>query len=140
MRRIREKYGQVNMKGATASLVLALAIALSLSQSAEAIAAPPDEGPSVSDRPLKPVDAEVKALAQAADTGEPVEVLSQRTEISQVFANPSGTFTQESYATPQWTRKNHKLVDINTDLAAEIDGRIAAKATDIGVSFSGGGS
>ncbi|MFF9569881.1 FG-GAP repeat domain-containing protein [Streptomyces sp. NPDC014685] len=140
MRRIREKYGQINMKGAVASLVLALAIALSLPQPMEAIAAAPDEGPSASDRALKSVDAEAKALAQAVDTGEPVEVLPQRTEISQVFANPSGTFTQDSYATPQWTRKNHKLVDINTDLASEANGRIAAKATEIGVSFSGGGS
>lgn len=39
------------------------------------------------------VSAESRALAEAAESGEPVEVLSLRTEASQVFANPSGTFT-----------------------------------------------
>jgi hypothetical protein len=82
---------------------------------------------------------ETKALAQAADSGEPVEVLSQRTEASQVFANPSGTFTEERFATAQWARQGNHLVDIDTRLRTGYDGKITPKATAVGLEFSGGG-
>ncbi|MFD4211150.1 hypothetical protein ACFWRG_34880, partial [Micromonospora tulbaghiae] len=59
-------------------------------------------------------DPEALAQAEAAETGQPVEVLAQRTEASQVFANPDGTFTQDTYALPQFVRQNQKLVPIDT--------------------------
>ncbi|MGX1907436.1 FG-GAP-like repeat-containing protein [Streptomyces phaeochromogenes] len=82
---------------------------------------------------------EAEALAQAADSGAPVEVLSQRTEASQVFANPSGTFTEERFATAQWARQGNNLVDIDTRLHTGDDGKITPKATAVGLEFSGGG-
>ncbi|MBP0460473.1 VCBS repeat-containing protein [Streptomyces bomunensis] len=57
-----------------------------------------------------------------------------------MFANPSGTFTQDVYATPQWTQQDHTLVPIDPTLTKGSDGRIATKATTVAVSFSDGGS
>ncbi|MFJ6650471.1 FG-GAP repeat domain-containing protein [Streptomyces sp. NPDC091290] len=82
---------------------------------------------------------ETQALAEAAETGDPVEVLSHRTESSQVFANPSGTFTEERYATAQWARKGNRLVDVDTSLRRDDDGTIRPEATTVGLKFSGGG-
>ncbi|WP_156722278.1 FG-GAP-like repeat-containing protein [Streptomyces apocyni] len=82
---------------------------------------------------------EARALAQAAKDGKPVEVLSQRTENAQVFANPEGDFTQDTYATAQWVRKGNKLIDIDPTLAKNADGDYATRATEVGVTFSGGG-
>ncbi|MFC9537105.1 VCBS repeat-containing protein [Streptomyces sp. NPDC056975] len=65
---------------------------------------------------------------------------SQRTEASQVFANPSGTFTEDRYAIAQWARKGDKLVDIDTTLQTGTDGIISPKATGVGLKFSGGGA
>ncbi|WP_405535282.1 FG-GAP-like repeat-containing protein (plasmid) [Streptomyces canus] len=56
-----------------------------------------------------------------------------------MFANPSGTFTEERYATAQWARKGGRLVDIDTSLSRSADGKIAPKATTVGLEFSGGG-
>ncbi|WP_239076522.1 VCBS repeat-containing protein [Streptomyces sp. SID9913] len=85
------------------------------------------------------MNAEEKASSAAEESGKRVEVLSRRSETSRVFANPSGSFTQESYATAQWTRQGNKLVDIDTTLEATDDGRLGTKATTVGVSFSNGG-
>ncbi|MFG3589487.1 FG-GAP-like repeat-containing protein [Streptomyces sp. NPDC047990] len=81
---------------------------------------------------------ETQALTKAAQSGKPVEVLSHRTEASQVFANPSGTFTEERYTTAQWARKNNKLVDIDTSLHRDDDGTIRPAAATVGLKFSGG--
>ncbi|MFF4161093.1 FG-GAP repeat domain-containing protein [Streptomyces sp. NPDC001678] len=80
-----------------------------------------------------------RAAAQAAESGEPVEVISRRTESSSVFANPSGTFTEERYAVPQRVRKDRKLVDIDATLRSVKGGKLSPKATAVGVEFSGGG-
>ncbi|WP_353945534.1 VCBS repeat-containing protein [Streptomyces sp. HUAS MG91] len=82
---------------------------------------------------------ETKALAKAEETGDPAEVLSRRTEASQVFANPSGTFTEDRYAIAQWVRKGNRLVDIDTSLSENSDGTISPEATGVGLEFSGGG-
>ncbi|MEV6395908.1 VCBS repeat-containing protein [Streptomyces sp. NPDC051907] len=66
--------------------------------------------------------------------------MSRRTETSQVFANPSGTFTEDRYALAQWTRQDGRLVEIDTTLKPGADGRISPKATTIGLEFSGGGA
>ncbi|MFC7472697.1 hypothetical protein ACFQVA_42575 [Actinomadura keratinilytica] len=80
-----------------------------------------------------------KALLQAEESGEPVEVLTERTETTQVFANPSGTLTQDTYALPQWVRQDGTLREIDTTLAKNTDGTLSPKATEVEVRFSGGG-
>ncbi|MDW8805671.1 FG-GAP-like repeat-containing protein [Streptomyces scabiei] len=82
---------------------------------------------------------ESKALTQAAESGQPVELLSHRGEASQVFANPEGTFTEERYATAQWARQGNRLVDFDTSLSTDGNGKITPKATAVGLEFSGGG-
>ncbi|MFJ6441994.1 hypothetical protein [Streptomyces sp. NPDC091649] len=81
------------------SLALALTAPLVGTQSAAA-----DE------KPTKPssqehTPEETRALAKAADTGEPVEILSHRTETAETFANPEGSFTTDQYALAQRVRK-----------------------------------
>lgn len=83
---------------------------------------------------------ESQALEQAKATGERVEVLSERTETSSVYANPSGTFTEEQHAVPIRVVKDHRFVDVDTDLAVQADGTIAPKAAAVGLTFSGGGN
>ncbi|MFI1592140.1 FG-GAP repeat domain-containing protein [Streptomyces halstedii] len=130
-------------KGISGKVVSAIAVAvvcaLGAPTTAQSAVAAPQKTPG-EDSPVRQLSAEEKASSEAEESNRPVEVLSQRSETSRVFANPSGTFTQESYATAQWTRRNNKLVDINTNLKATSDGRISTQATTVGVSFSNGGS
>ncbi|PCG81894.1 hypothetical protein CIB93_33010 [Streptomyces sp. WZ.A104] len=117
----------------------ALAVALTLGAPQhlpEAAAAEPE----TTSTPAAPkADAETAAAAEAAESGKPVEVLAQRTETSQVFANPDGTFTQDTYALPQFVRQGNKLVSIDTTLKSHADGSLSPKATEVDVRFSGGG-
>lgn len=116
--------------------VIASALTMSLISAGPSAA---DASPSSSPGGQQRSSQESQALADAAESGEPVEVLSRRTEASQVFANPSGTFTEERYATAQWARKGNRLVDIDTDLSLGADGKITPEATTVGLEFSGGG-
>ncbi|WP_327357934.1 hypothetical protein [Streptomyces sp. NBC_01304] len=86
------------------------------------------------------VSAETTALAKARASGRRVEVLKERTETSQVFANPSGTFTHEQYSLPVRVRKAGRWVPIDTDLAKRADGTVGPKAVPGAMAFSGGGS
>ncbi|MFJ6945302.1 VCBS repeat-containing protein [Streptomyces wuyuanensis] len=79
------------------------------------------------------------ASAEAADTGERVEVKALRTETTEIYANPDGSFTSEQYALAQRVRKGGKLVDLDTSLARNPDGSYSARATEVQVTFSGGG-
>lgn len=84
---------------------------------------------------------ESKASALAAKTGERVAVDAATTESSQVFANPDGTFTQESNAAPVRARKDDGTwAPIDTTLVRKTDGSVRAKNTTAGLTFSGGGS
>ncbi|MET9060780.1 FG-GAP-like repeat-containing protein [Streptomyces antibioticus] len=83
--------------------------------------------------------AESRAQAKALASGEPVEVIAHRTETVQVFANPDGSFTQDTYALAQFVRKSHTMVPIDTTLKANADGTFSPAATEVGVTFSGGG-
>ncbi|ATL32943.1 FG-GAP-like repeat-containing protein [Streptomyces formicae] len=134
----RAAYRRLPLAAATA---LALAVPL-LAATPAATAVPMDTAAAPTDQGhAADTSAEQgKALAEAASTGEPVEVAPLRTEASQVFANPSGTFTEERFATAQWVRKDHKLVDIDTSLHRGTDGSITPEATTVGLKFSGGGT
>lgn len=114
---------------------IALTLVTPLITAAPSAAATPSPVPAGQAYPAE----ETKALAKAAESGEPVEILSRRTEASQVFANPSGTFTEERYTTAQWARKGNRLVDIDTTLSVGTNGKIAPKATTVGLEFSSGG-
>ncbi|MGI5440441.1 FG-GAP-like repeat-containing protein [Streptomyces shenzhenensis] len=119
----------------TTALVVGLTVLMPVSASAQDTVSPSPDKALVQGESAE----ETQALAKAAETGEQVEVLSRRTEASQVFANPSGSFTEERYATAQWARKGNRLVDIDTGLHRSDDGTISPQATTVGLTFSGGG-
>jgi hypothetical protein len=84
---------------------------------------------------------EASALAAARDDGRPVEALSDRTELSQTFANPSGTLTlQESVVPVRARRADGAWVPIDTRLRPRPDGSVASVASVVDVAFSGGGA
>ncbi|MGW3130670.1 LamG domain-containing protein [Streptomyces sp. NPDC001123] len=64
-----------------------------------------------------------------------------RSETSEVFANPDGTFTQETNAAPVRAQLDDGVwAPIDTTLHADSDGSVRAAATTVQVSFSGGGN
>ncbi|MDN5384865.1 FG-GAP-like repeat-containing protein [Streptomyces sp. LB8] len=81
-----------------------------------------------------------RALKQAADTGRRVEVVSERTEYSTTFANPEGTFTQETHVVPIRVRQNGRLVTADPTLVKGKDGVVRPRASAVGIEFSGGGA
>ncbi|MFE3071580.1 VCBS repeat-containing protein [Streptomyces sp. NPDC059247] len=141
-RTIRKRSG----RSATAVVAVVAAAALGTTLMPQASASSPAGGPgsdaaTVAERTASPAPTpDEEASRKAKETGRPVEVLADRTETSQLFANPSGSFTREQYALPRWTRQDNKLVPIDTELSSTPEGRIAPKATTVGLSFSGGGS
>ncbi|MFG2880681.1 FG-GAP-like repeat-containing protein [Streptomyces sp. NPDC048337] len=84
--------------------------------------------------------AETSAKSEAKKTGKPVEIHSKRTETDDVWANPDGTLTANHALAPVRVYRGGKLVDADTKLAKQSDGRIAPGATAVGLSFSGGGT
>ncbi|WP_234362930.1 FG-GAP-like repeat-containing protein [Streptomyces formicae] len=82
---------------------------------------------------------ETAASRQAARSGDRVEVVSGRTEYATVYANPDGTFTQDTATVPVRTKRDGKLVDVDETLEEQADGTLAPRAASVGVRFSGGG-
>lgn len=76
------------------------------------------------------------AKAKAADGS--VEVVSETTERSRVFANPDGTRTLETSPQPVRVKKNGEWTAVDTSLHKRADGGVEAKATTADVVFSGG--
>lgn len=99
--------------------------------------AEPDPGASSS--VVTEAASEGEARSAAAASGQRVEVLDQRSETGQVFANPSGSLTLEQHSSPVRTRKDGRWVGIDTTVRLD-GGRVVPGATAAGVSFSGGGS
>ncbi|MEU6994654.1 LamG-like jellyroll fold domain-containing protein [Streptomyces sp. NPDC046465] len=78
-------------------------------------------------------------MAKAKRTGEPVEVLSQRGESSDVYATPDGNLEAREYLRPVRARQGGRWEPIDTDLVKSADGALTPKVTTIGLTFSGGG-
>ncbi|MFI2415790.1 LamG domain-containing protein [Streptomyces sp. NPDC018947] len=91
--------------------------------------------------PAVPLTEGQKALEQAQESGQRVEVTGQRTENTTVFANPDGyTFTLEESSVPVrvaapgggWQKPDATLVQ-------RADGTVAPKGAAVQMAFSGGG-
>ncbi|SNB89345.1 hypothetical protein SAMN02745831_05636 [Streptomyces sp. PgraA7] len=124
--------------GATGVAALAALMALGGPQMLPAASAAEREPAPALTEPKQ--DPESAARAKAAESGRPTEVLAQRTETTQVFANPDGTFTQDTYALPKFVRQGSRLVSIDTTLKPQADGSVSPKATEVDVRLSGGGN
>ncbi|MFE3021513.1 LamG-like jellyroll fold domain-containing protein [Streptomyces sp. NPDC059256] len=92
------------------------------------------EAPSPSAR------SESESLAMARSSGEPVEVVSLRSETSEVFATPEGNFEARQYLRPVRARVAGEWKPVDTVLVRDSTGVVAPKAVTIGLEFSGGGS
>lgn len=88
--------------------------------------------------PATPEPSDTEALKKAKETGEAVEVISQRAERREVFANPNGTFTAREYARPLYAAKDGKWVDVDTTLIRNEAGEWTPKAATVGLTFSNG--
>ncbi|TYC21441.1 LamG domain-containing protein [Micromonospora sp. MP36] len=83
---------------------------------------------------------EEAARAAAVATRQRVEATALRTENTQVFANPNGTFTMRQSVVPERVRRGAEWVPVDTTLHAKADGTVAPAATTLDMAFSGGGS
>jgi len=92
-------------------------------------------------RPQAPTSAEdvVSARAFAKESGRRVEINGLKTETTQVFANPSGTFTSEQSAVPVRVRRNGTWVPVETTLNVGKNVMVTPAAAPTYVAFSGGG-
>ncbi|GIH22830.1 hypothetical protein Aph01nite_11400 [Acrocarpospora phusangensis] len=77
----------------------------------------------------------------SAEAPEIREVLSQRGETSEVFANPDGTFTRYEYLRPIWAKSAQgDWVRPDATLRVRPDGTVAPVASTFPITFSGGGT
>ncbi|MEU7029226.1 LamG domain-containing protein [Streptomyces sp. NPDC046275] len=86
------------------------------------------------------VDEAQRALAEAKDTGQRVEVQSERGERTSVFANPDGfSFTLEQHSVPvRVTKPGGGWQVPDATLERRADGTVGPKATSAEMSFSDG--
>ncbi|WP_370942830.1 LamG-like jellyroll fold domain-containing protein [Amycolatopsis sp. cg5] len=110
--------------------LLGAALAAGLLSAPAALAAPP---PAITEHATT-----AGAAAAARASGKQVEALDQRTETTQVFAEPDGSMKREQALSPVRARKGDGWAEIDTKLARQAD-VVAPGATSIPVEFSAGG-
>jgi hypothetical protein len=133
------------MRRTARGLVGVLAVgALVMSGSSVALADEVDPGPVEPSLALEGTGPDpersslLRALEEAAATGERVELLSKRGESREIFALPDGTVQETSYAVPRWARTDAGWTRVDTDLAVE-DGAVRPVASTVDLEFSVGG-
>ncbi|MFI6864543.1 FG-GAP repeat domain-containing protein [Streptomyces sp. NPDC050421] len=115
------------------ALPLATAITLTAPDQSSAKETQPSSGQSL-------IAPESRAFTLAASSGERVEILDQREEAVEVFANPDGTTTRRVYNTPVWTRYDRVWQKADATMVRHDDGTVGPTAPVFGLTFSGGGS
>ncbi|MFF5447191.1 FG-GAP-like repeat-containing protein [Streptomyces sp. NPDC012888] len=80
------------------------------------------------------------ALGQAKETGLPFELVSARTESTDTWALPDGTWSVKRHGTPVRLLRAGTWVPTDATLAFAADGTVAPKASTVDVTFSGGGT
>ncbi|MFC4983636.1 FG-GAP-like repeat-containing protein [Streptomyces atroolivaceus] len=97
---------------------------------------------AVADTPLDDgsVSEEDKALQAAKSTGKPAELESARTETSDTWALPDGSFSVKRYGSAVRLLRDGAWVATDPSLMFAADGSVVPKASTVSVTFSGGGS
>ncbi|MGW4162548.1 FG-GAP-like repeat-containing protein [Streptomyces sp. NPDC004788] len=129
--RWRRALSRATVLVAVAALGSAGAIAPTASAVVPSVAVTGDDGS---------VSPEDKALQDAKATGQPVELTKDRTELSDTWVNPNGTFVVKRYGTPVRIMRDGAWVPTDPTLEFAADGSVRPKATSVVVSFSGGGT
>lgn len=112
-----------------------MALAVGVTPSTQASAAAERDSSPVAQTPQRLASEQAKAL------GERVEVVEERTEVEEVFANPDGTFTAEQTAQPQRVQQpDGSWLPVDATLVKRPDGAIGPRAGVVRLTFSGGGS
>jgi len=95
---------------------------------------------SAANQPLV-ADDSADASKLAVSTGQPVEILADRTDFAQTFAEPSGGYEESESLVPERVQQaDGSWVPINTTLSVLSDGQIAPGAITAGLNLSDGGS
>lgn len=81
-----------------------------------------------------------EALRTARSTGRQTEILADRTDVSQTFADPDGSLTTSVSALPRWVKSGSSWVKADASLAKQSDGSYSPVAALGELSLSGGGS
>ncbi|RCH65467.1 hypothetical protein DT019_27085 [Streptomyces sp. SDr-06] len=104
-------------------------------------AAPAIADPQPSDPVARGVMSEEDyALQQAKSIGNPYELVSARTEATDTWAQPDGTFTVRQYGQAVRVWRDGAWVPTDPTLGFAADGSVVPKAATVPVKFSGGGS
>lgn len=129
------RFGHRRRAGSLAAIAAILASAIVLSPSA---ATPVDaaEDPVANGS----MTAEDWALSQAKATGQPYELVDARTETTDTWAQPDGTWTVKRYGSAVRVRHDGVWVATDPTLAFVAGGSVKPKASLVDVTFSGGGS
>ncbi|MEV0806665.1 LamG-like jellyroll fold domain-containing protein [Micromonospora sp. NPDC050200] len=85
-------------------------------------------------------DTEPEALLAAASLNQPVEVLAERSEFRDVFAQPDGTLIANEYNQAVRVLQGDSWVPTDATLVAQPDGTFTPTATLLNMRLSGGGS
>ncbi|MFE3068189.1 FG-GAP-like repeat-containing protein [Streptomyces sp. NPDC059247] len=80
------------------------------------------------------------ALQRAATTGQPYEVVSRRSESSDTWAQPDGSFKVTEHGTPVRLWRDGDWIATDPTLQFAADGSVVTRATSVAVKFSGGGT
>ncbi|QFX80743.1 FG-GAP-like repeat-containing protein [Streptomyces sp. SYP-A7193] len=141
--RDRHAHGSWRRRFLAISLATAIAVPTALNvPSASAVPSSPTATAGTASDPVADgsKSEEDYALEQAATTGQPYELLSARTESSDTWALPDGTWSVKRHGTPVRILRDGAWVPTDPTLAFTGDGRVAPNASTVAVSFSGGGS
>lgn len=100
-----------------------LAVPVAGGSTASAAASARHRSPSISQE-----QAEALAVKKAQATGDPVEVMADRTETRQVMAQPDGTLVSDESLSPRWIKgADGTWQAVDAKLAVTPDGRVAPK-------------
>ncbi|MEU5942368.1 LamG-like jellyroll fold domain-containing protein [Micromonospora sp. NPDC047548] len=93
---------------------------------------------AVEENPVR--DTEAEALLAAASLNQPVEVLAERSEYRDVFAQPDGTSIANEYNQAVRVLQGDSWVPTDATLVAQPDGTFTPTATLLNMRLSGGGA
>lgn len=131
--------GAVSLVSACCMVSLSMAAARDTADAAGA--SPAVEASAGASAPLT-ADSPAQAAALADSAGQPVEILPDRTDYSQTFAEPGGGMELDESTMPQRVRQpDGSWVPVDTSLSEQGDGTWAPGAITAGaLSISGGGT
>ncbi|MEU7099442.1 FG-GAP-like repeat-containing protein [Streptomyces longwoodensis] len=122
--------------------ILAIITVMPVLPSVPAAAAPTFQALTAASDPVADgsMTEEDKALADAQASGQPVEVVSARTESSDTWAQPDGSFSVKHYGSAVRVWRNRAWVPVDPTLVFAADGSVVPRAAAVSVRFSGGGT